>query len=810
MPVPDRVADPIAVIIELVADHEPALDRAMIARVVTGLAGGRAKRRSLARALLDKPDLLAEGRSPAPRGVGDLLIALRRAGAVNISPPVCAGCGKPLRTMQRRGQHWYCGVCGPRREPCAGCGNTRPVHSRDRGGQARCTGCQPTEDPIELVINVVASVDPAVPADAVALAARTAATQSGQRRQLAWALADRPDLLTGAGAEAPVPSVLRLIDLLIDAGARGVVRPACPHCARTIALLRPCGGVRLCRNCVAKSRAETCSRCGVQREPATRDEHGRPLCPHCLVTDPANQETCVGCGRRRTVSTRTAGGPLCPSCIPRTTMACAICGRTAPGVVSKLTAQPWCHACRQRRVRCIGCGDIRPLRGGSLAEPLCASCTSPGTTDWHTFPGCGERSQTQSRRCGRCSLQRRLRDLLGDDTGRVHPQLQALHDHLAHHERPDTVLVWLSNPTPPAILRELAAGGQALTHATLDELPDSKSLRHLRAMLIATSALPPRDEHLARLERWIKTTLAGFDDLDRRALLHRYATWHLLHRLRRRNNGKHATPIQTAVIQQHLRAAITVLDWLSAHELDLATARQGDLDAWLVSSHASRRREAGHFIRWANRQRLTSLEFPATRWEGPTGALDGERRWAQARRLLHEDTVKLEDRVAGLLVLLYAQTAATIAHLTLEHVRADDEGRVSLSLGHEPVVLPEPLDALMLQLLANRHGHATLGEHGTSHWLFPGGRPAQPISAARLAERLRQHGLPPGPTRSTALFGLASELPAALLARLLGIHISVAVAWQRASSGDWTNYAADYSRRSSPGQAAIYPQVDLP
>ena len=39
------------------------------------------------------------------------------------------------------------------------------------------------------------------------------------------------------------------------------------------------------------------------------------------------------------------------------------------------------------------------------------------------------------------------------------------------------------------------------------------------------------------------------------------------------------------------------------------------------------------------------------------------------------------------------------------------------------------------------------------------------------------------PARSTALFGLATELPAALLARLLGIHISVAVAWQRASSG---------------------------
>ena len=30
---------------------------------------------------------------------------------------------------------------------------------------------------------------------------------------------------------------------------------------------------------------------------------------------------------------------------------------------------------------------------------------------------------------------------------------------------------------------------------------------------------------------------------------------------------------------------------------------------------------------------------------------------------------------------------------------------------------------------------------------------------------------------------------------MLGIHISVAVAWQRANSGDWANYAAEISKR---------------
>jgi hypothetical protein len=109
-----------------------------------------------------------------------------------------------------------------------------------------------------------------------------------------------------------------------------------------------------------------------------------------------------------------------------------------------------------------------------------------------------------------------------------------------------------------------------------------------------------------------------------------------------------------------------------------------------------------------------------------------------------------------------------------------------------PVVLPEPLADLVLRLAATRQGHATTGDQGTSPWLLPGGRPGQPISPYRLNERLHQIGIRPGPARSTALFQLATELPAAILARMLGIHIDVA--WQQASNGDWTTYAADIAR----------------
>ena len=77
-----------------------------------------------------------------------------------------------------------------------------------------------------------------------------------------------------------------------------------------------------------------------------------------------------------------------------------------------------------------------------------------------------------------------------------------------------------------------------------------------------------------------------------RHLLHRYAVWHLLHRLRQRNNNTHATHAQAVTVQRHVRAAIALLDGLAARNHTLADARQGDLDAWLTSDQASHRARA--------------------------------------------------------------------------------------------------------------------------------------------------------------------------------------------------------------------------
>jgi hypothetical protein len=88
-------------------------------------------------------------------------------------------------------------------------------------------------------------------------------------------------------------------------------------------------------------------------------------------------------------------------------------------------------------------------------------------------------------------------------------------------------------------------------------------------------------------------------------------------------------------------------------------------------------------------------------------------------------------------------------------------------LGAEPLDLPSPLDELVHQLADNRRGHAVVGHTDNHPWLFPGGAPARPVTAAHLMVRLRPLGIQARAARSTALMDLAAQLPPVVLSKLL-------------------------------------------
>ena len=788
------VSDPIGLIVDVVAAVEHELTAEQIRAVVTAVAGGRAKSRRLASALAGRPAVLADGSSPAPRAVGDLLVALREAGGRSVSPPCCAQCGKQLRTFQRRGQDWYCAACEQRAGPCAACGKVRPVFSRDRAGQPRCAKCPEADgrDPVTVIHGLITGLDPHASRDAAAAAVRRSASRPSYQQKLAWALEDNPRLLTGEGYLAPLRAIPRLIEELHAGGVAGIVRPACPGCHRVVRIDKPLGGVRVCRTCIAHSRTQQCARCGTRREPVARDDNGGPLCANCFITDPANLETCIGCGRRRRVERRAPGGPLCSRCPSLPLLTCSICGQTTPCGISRITGQPWCPACQRRSAACSACGRLAAIASGTLTDPLCDDCTGPPA--WAGCPVCSDPGHPSPGQCARCLINRRLDKLMGGPGHALPPGLQALRREIATAEHPVTATRWLTKPSIAPVLADLAAGRIPLTRQALDDLPQSQALAHLRQTLVAVGALPGRDEEMTRLEAFLARLIESQHGTERRQLLHRYLIWHLVRRLRSRNDGRPVTRQQSRMIRRLARGAVAFLDWLDAHDLTLGSCQQADLDRWLADEHAGYREETGRLIRWARASKLTTGHLAAARWNGPAQLIDHQHRWDTARRLPHDGTVKPEDRLAGLLVLLYAQGATAISQMTTSQIQAGDDG-VRLRLGRVPIHLPEPVAALARTVLANRKGHATIGARQPSPWLFPGGQPGRPISTARLTRRLSELGIRPSQDRSTALFQLAAEIPAAILARTLAISTDAAVTWQRHAAGDWITYAADVSHR---------------
>ena len=358
------VSDPAGLITDLVTAKEHQLGRDQVHAVVAAAAGGRAKSRRLALALAGRPAVLADGRSPAPRAVANLLVALHDAGARDIPLPACAQCGRQVRGFQRRGQDWYCTPCTRRGEPCAACGKDRPVSSRDRAGRPRCAKCPDDDgrDPVTVIHGIITTLDPGAGRETVAGVVRQAAPRPSYQQKLAWALEENPALLTGDGHLAPLRAIPRFIEMLHDAGVAGVVRPACGRCGRVVRIDKPLDGVRVCRTCIAHSRTEPCARCGAIREPVTRDGQGG-----------RSARTASSSLRRTWRPAPAAAGSAGSSGEPRT-------GRFAPGA---LPFRSW--PARSADRRCLagspgqpGCHGARPASaGGPRAQPADAMSRSP-------------------------------------------------------------------------------------------------------------------------------------------------------------------------------------------------------------------------------------------------------------------------------------------------------------------------------------------------------------------------------------------------------------------------------------------------
>jgi len=390
-------------------------------------------------------------------------------------------------------------------------------------------------------------------------------------------------------------------------------------------------------------------------------------------------------------------------------------------------------------------------------------------------------------------LHRRLRVLLGDEANRRRTGLTPLFEALAAATAPRATLDWLNKDYKiSAILGRVARGELALTPDTLDRLEpvlDAGRSRHLEHLLVATGTLPARDPVLAALERWCDPFLDRIGPAEHAQLLRTYAHWHILRPLRARPPQSAITESTGYSARARLKCVAAFLDWLAHRGHCLSEVQQLDVDTWCARQPPHRIKLVHAFTAWASTHKaMPPVDVPAGRTSEPVAPIEHDERWAVARRLLHAPDISVADRVAGVLVIVYAQPLTRINRLTVSDLIMQP-GRVAIRLGSSPIEIPEPLAAYVHELVADRRPQPRkVHIRSDPGWLFLGANPGRPISQYTLASRLRRHGIEPGRHRRAALYQLAAEMPAAVVADLLGISPSTANIWSRLAGRSWNAY----------------------
>ncbi len=246
-----------------------------------------------------------------------------------------------------------------------------------------------------------------------------------------------------------------------------------------------------------------------------------------------------------------------------------------------------------------------------------------------------------------------------------------------------------------------------------------------------------------------------------------------------------------------MRSAAALVQWLAERGRSLGDCGQADVDAWLAGARADRY-VARSFARWAIAHKLMpKLDFPTGHRGGPSPPVIAEALGELAQRLLHDPGLSARDRVASVLIAVFAQPVSRVARLTANDVAIDPEN-VAIRFGDTAINMPGPVANDLRQLLADiTDGSSTIVRHPT--WLFPGSPSSRPMGEQVLSRRMKRIGVECNDARRAALLQLAGCLPAAIVADLLGIHVATATQWAQIAGRPWGDYPALRAGHGIPG-----------
>lgn len=477
---------------------------------------------------------------------------------------------------------------------------------------------------------------------------------------------------------------------------------------------------------------------------------------------------------------------------PRTTSTredpCARCGRNIPRLAATWPEGRLCNICYfdaiHSRGTCPECLQDRLLPGPPNADghPTCSTCAEI-PYDFHCERCDVEAGHHRGRLCARCALRDDLHGLLGGaptDAGLI-----GLVDALCASGRPESIIVWKRSSKVQALLRGLGDAAIPVSHEGLDSVP-GKPAEHLRALLQHHGLLPQRDPYLPRFEQWIDAKLDGLPDEVRQPVQH-FATWHHLRRIRAKASAGASTrgPVHSA--KQEITETVRFLLWLhETYQRTAATCTQQDVDEWLATGPTTRSAIRTFFV-VAKKARLNTTVTIQHRSAKTSPSLSQDQRLAWIHELLTGTSESLPYRVAGMLLLLYAQPLVKVVTFPTSIVDDGDTG-MSITLGAHPTDVPEPFASRIREHLASRPNLRT-GAGPDSPWLFPSTLAGRHLHPNTVMDRLRDLGVNLLGARNRAIGELVLECPPSLVAEALGYSTQVAFLHANKAAEPWARYA---------------------
>jgi integrase len=454
---------------------------------------------------------------------------------------------------------------------------------------------------------------------------------------------------------------------------------------------------------------------------------------------------------------------------------CGRCHNLVPKIRAHWPEGPICGPCFTTAARtygqCAFCGAERLLPGRSpTGQDICRDCA--GITTNLECDNCGrEAERLRGGHCARCVLTGDLKQLLKPHTP-PDMRIKRLIAELSAVPRPESIITWMRHPATTDLLSKIGTRELQLNHEAFDAMPPSRSLEHLREMLVHHRMMPDRgDPRMARFERWLEQRL---ETLEPTPAIHtpieQFARWHHLRRLRENTDPTRNMDNATRCAKQEITEAGKLLRWLlDEHNTAINDLQQAHLDTYL-SEGPTTRSTVRNFIQWRARAGIAPPFKTRYRTARTTPLNSSRQRLDLIKTLAEAEHVALSTRIAGLILLLYGTPVSRICELTLEDVNTTP-ARTTIQVGDLPAPIPEALLALFHQHLAERGNHRTMNDH--CPWLFPGTRAGHHISEQSLMHRLRGFGIDIQAARNAALHDLTKEIDPASLADLLGYSTQV-------------------------------------